>query len=191
MPPTVIYGVDASLSATGLAALRFEKGRVSVIALRTVATKPSTLIGERLRQISAAVEAFFAASLPVSPRDGEYQDHFAIEDFSRGSRFHREEMGMVAGVVRLKVLEWANAEMKPIPIREAKKLVCPAWPGLCKANWTAAGYEKKFKLSMPDKGTVMARLFKTYRINAPDEHQADASCVAIACAVRLGLLLAR
>lgn len=184
MPPKIIVGVDPSLAASAFVALRFDRAKVAVVAAETVKTEPETPIGARLFALGDGLQRFLKA-LDEPPRE------LAIEGFARGFTHHREEMGMATGVLRYALHDWDRGELTTIPIREAKKLVCPGWPGLCKANWTAAGYAKKYRASMPDKTAVMAALFKLYGVNAPDDHQADAACIAIAAAVRRGLLLAR
>lgn len=189
-PIRLVVGIDASMSSTGLAAALVRGPDLgSRWATRVILTKPDTPESLRLAAIADGVVSFVLAavkSVPVPTRRAGFSTWVAIEDFARGFPFRREEMGMAAGAAISAVCSRLKLEVSRVPVREAKAVACPRWPGLNKANWELARKPGKFKFGMPDKGSVIAGLHRNFRVVTHSEHVADAACVAIALARRLG-----
>ena len=132
----------------------------------------SLALHDRLRAIHTAIGVYI---LRMSLDDPIL---VGIENFSRGSKFRREEMGAVFAAAVT-----AFSRIHPIVLvtpKAAKAVACPTWSGFNGANWRAAGRTGKFKLSMPEKDDVLNGLYRRFGVSLHDEHQADAACVAIA-----------
>lgn len=206
---THLLGIDASLSATAYAILSIEKSNgqrwgIQLVKSDVIQTYPETPLRVRLRDTAVFIaEAanwaanFSLGAYPLPVARGVHKGPLivGIEDFSRGSRFRREEAGMSTAVTLLGLQKgigtlWRNPAAGPvmIPPREVKKTVLPNWHGWSKAHWVASGRTHKFKMSMPDKVSVQSALMRTYRFRFDDEHQADAACVALAVAKRKKLI---
>lgn len=172
----VFIGIDPSLSATGIAAIRVRDTSVSLIAAGLVPTTPDQSTSDRLVAIRDNVRQFLS-NLCVPIKDMEA---VGIEDFSRGSKFRREEMGMALAAVTLGLPMALLPRIVMLTPRLVKRAACPEWYGFSLANWKAANKRGKFKMSMPDKRTMGSALFRNYAIVLHNEHEVDACAVAIA-----------
>lgn len=178
-----VLGVDPSLSRCGVALLRVRFGKRIEAELRSkcvIESSSEELMQNRLWRVQSELRAFTMA----------VPDFCGVEDFARNSRFRREEMGMATAAVLIGI-ERASRQMSAalpavsmVSPREAKRTVCPEWHGWNKACWTAAGCTGKFKMSMPDKVSVMRGLHKRFGIKTDDDAIADACCVALHVACR-------
>ncbi len=143
-----IMGIDPSLTGCGLVLI--SGGQLKVA--QTVGTSAKDLRGMRLEQISEGVAKFIESYMP---------DFVAMEGYSFGSKFNREEMGEVGGVIKLTL--WA-ASIEPI-----------IWPNY---SWKQAvlgkgkGKTKKEDLKLP--------VFQKFGVDLADMNQVEAFCVAMA-----------
>lgn len=185
---TLAIGLDVALSSIGVAAVLARGDAIVARVVRSQVTKKCGL-SMRLAGLGA-----FAATLVEeairSPKARGAELAIGVENFARGFPYMREEMGMSVGAVRAVLYGRWEVEVVTVPVREAKLVACPGWPGFNKANWERAGRTTKFKASMPDKGSVISGLHSRFGIIARDEHQADAACIALAVARRAGHALA-
>lgn len=172
-------GLDLSINNTGIVRVGVQaRGRdqlwVEVQMRHTIRDGDDRSLGlhDRLRLIHTAIhERVRMMSLDDPILVG-------IENFSRGSKFRREEMGAVFAAAVT-----AFPRVHPIELvtpKAAKAIACPKWSGFNGDNWRASGRTGKFKLSMPGKDDVLNGLYRRFGIKLRDEHQADATCCAIA-----------
>lgn len=185
-----VLGIDPSLSATGFAhiSVRLVENRARVtLKNHHVHTCLSSdrPIGERLETLRDST----IAQVTQAAGSRRLKLVVGVEDYSRGSRFRREEAGMTGGCVRAALWsgEYGDDFIVPIevPPRDAKRVACPDWPGWSKAHWRAAGYTAKYKMSMPDKPAVISGLYRRWKIKTLDDAVADACCIAIYAASRV------
>jgi hypothetical protein len=142
-------------------------------------------IDARLDEIYKEVVRF---SEDVSGHDPDGVLAAAVEGFSFGSRFRREDMGAAVASIRLAWRHTFESLRSPPPMRvvtpaRAKAAVYPEWHGFSLANWKAAGKTAKFKRSMPDKDSVRSAFFRRFEIGDSvicSSHVCDAACVAVA-----------
>ena len=191
-----VLGCDPSIAGTGLCrivaevdpalfssrAAGFGKLRGATSGLHridaefdVVGTDAKTPLSLRLRAIFEGVRAMRSRPVP----SGAIR-LYAVEGLARGYMNRREEMGMAHAAVRLAL----PVSAVDIPPREHKVLMCPAWPGLNKANWEADGRTGKFKASMPDKPGVIFGLARRFGVQAKTPDAADACCIALAALLR-------
>jgi Holliday junction resolvasome RuvABC endonuclease subunit len=143
-----IMGIDPSLTGCGLVLVADGELKVA----RVISTDSKDPRGQRLEQISEAVASFLISFKP---------DMAAMEGYSFGSKFNREEMGEVGGVIKYTL--WA-ASIDPM-----------IWPNY---SWKQAllgkgkGQTKKEDLRLP--------IFQKYGVDIPDMNNLEAFCVAMA-----------
>lgn len=180
-----VLAFDIALANASFALLRFDEAtrhrpkRVTSFTVKTDSTLP---LHERLLTL---YDFGREAQLAYQNKYGDIKppDLVAVENFSRNSKFHREEMGaaFAAVVMGLSRSTVRKSKWQMVTPRAAKIIACPKWPGLNKDNWIAAGRDPaKFKASMPDKQAVMNGLVRRFNIVTTNEHHADAVCVGIA-----------
>lgn len=178
------FGFDASLTNTGAARVYINKAGVIDHRLRLIQTDSGDGIDHRLHFIRSAVYDFIGTDTTAK---------FGIEGFSFGARFQREAMGMASAAVRLGIpvpprAAWTSGDVvRIVTPAAAKAAACPHWHGFTKTNWITAGRKGEFKRSMPPKESVIAGLYTRFKIDARNEHEADAVCVALALAIRDGI----
>lgn len=185
--------MDLALSAAAFSAMVVDEERiVKGIVLLTHKSGPDTPLSQRLGDLAgcavSVVREATSKARPLLPAGAFVRGirKVGVEDFARGFPFMREEMGMVVGAVRAAIYREFEIEVETIPVRAAKIVACPRWPGLNKDNWLAAGRTTKFKASMPDKSSIVSGLQRRYKIKARNDHEADACCVAISLARKHG-----
>lgn len=176
----LVIGIDPSSTATGLAALEFSGSRILRCEYDVIYGEGLTW-HERLVGLVGGTQKFLSEHRTPKP------SLYAIEAFARGFTNNREEMGMAVGAIRygLATAGVEDDQLVVVTPRDAKKIACPNWPGFCKANWEAAGYTRKFKMSQPDKASVLSGLQRTLGIAVRDDNAADAVCIAIAGYTRM------
>lgn len=193
----LVLGVDPSLTATGVVVLRVgvahklevRRAKCEVRFAGVCKTEPSREMSVRLKAIYTYIydvcrEQLGAQTSACVDGDNEHQI-WAVEDFARNARFAREEAGMVQGVCRLAVLDSGrDVPVDPVCVspRTAKQVACPEWPGWSKKHWQRAGYQSRFKMSMPDKKSVLSGLRSRWGLFCPNDAVGDAVCVALVAA---------
>lgn len=195
-----VLGIDASLTATAVFAAEVNipavRGGVPAeewfVNYRTMqgATDSSDPIDLRLYQMHLDVYGFVKGLFGGSP---ETIGGAAVEGFSFGARFQRENMGMAVAAARLGYVHAFPRDARPpligtVSPAAAKKMACPTWAGFSKENWARAKRAGKFKRSMPDKDAVRSGFFARFKIGASvvsTEHLCDAACVAACVAESL------
>lgn len=177
-----ILGVDPSLASCGIAVLGVsEKGSPHLLTARVVQSDSDTPTDQRIYDIAKVVRDNLHEYRPTL---------IGIEGFAFNQKFQRENMGMVVGAIRAAC--WPHVVKHGLTwhvmrSQQAKLLICPKWPGWSLKNWEAAGYTRKFKRSLPDKGSIIAGLHTRFGIIVHNEHEADAITVAIAAAIQSGI----
>ncbi len=141
-----IMGIDPSLTGCGLALVI--DGHLKIA--QTVSTPAKDPRGKRLDDISEAVATFIINFKP---------DFVAMEGYSFGSPYNREEMGEVGGIIK-RVLYAANIEPMIWQNTSWKKVVL------------GKGSIKKEDLKLP--------LYQKYGLDISDMNQVEAFCVAMA-----------
>jgi Holliday junction resolvasome RuvABC endonuclease subunit len=140
-----ILGIDPSMTGSGLALIVDGHFKVA----QTISTSAEWTRGNRLSYIAMEVESFIETFQP---------DFVAIEGYSFGSQFNREEMGEVSGVIKAKLFD-RNIEPAIWQNTSWKKLVLGA----------------QFK-----KDEVRLEVFRRYNLAIKDMNQVEAFCVGMA-----------
>ena len=149
-----ILGIDLSLSNTGLALLLGDK-----IKSETVSTSPKETWVDRVRKIEAKIIEYAAEA-----------DEIYIENYSFNSKFGREILAEVGGIIRKLLIERFGKEPKKISPTQAKLFAtgrgkAPACPkGEVKSRWT-----KKW---------LMEEVKKNFNVAFNTDHETDAFVVA-------------
>lgn len=141
-----IMGIDPSLTGCGLALVI--DGHLKVA--QTVSTPAKDPRGKRLDDISEAVASFIIIYKP---------DFIAMEGYSFGSSYNREEMGEVGGVIKrvlyaadIEPMIWQNTSWKKVALGNGKL----------------------------KKEDVKVVAYKRYEVDISDSNQVEAFCVAMA-----------
>lgn len=143
---TRIMGIDPSMTGCGLALI--VDGKLSLA--QTISTPADWTRGHRLEEIETRAESFLL----------EYHaDHVAMEGYAFASKYNREEMGEVGGVLKAMLYHhgfeptiWANASWKKTVLVNGK---------------------------LP-KDEVRLAVFQRYNVAIKDMNQVEAFCVAMA-----------
>lgn len=148
-----VMGVDPSLTATGLAMIEETNDLFKIYpyiaASRTIKTKADEPLGDRLEAIYSTVSRWIEQWDP---------DHVAIEGYAMNSKFQRETMGEVGGVIRLalhhKGLDWVEYQVK-------------SWRKIALGDGN-------------DKTEVRLRAFQVWGWEIKDHNQLEAALVGVA-----------
>jgi Holliday junction resolvasome RuvABC endonuclease subunit len=142
-----ILGIDPSLTGCGLALIKDGK----LVTAITVGTRADAPRGQRLATIVNVFEKFYFDHRP---------DVIAMEGYSFGSQFNREEMGEVGGVLKQSAYILTNRDLIIWPNQSWKKAVL------------GKGSIKKEDVKLP--------VYQRYGVEVPDMNQVEAFCVAMA-----------
>lgn len=144
-------GIDPSLTGTGVVVIEERESGQScdILYAATLKTSPDQPLGFRLGYIVAGITSAMSAYQP---------DAVAMEGYAMGSKFARESMGEVGGVIKLALWGFA-VEPKIWPVQ----------------SWRKALFAAKVV-----KDEVRLKVFQQYGVDLKDMNQLEAFCVGVA-----------
>lgn len=180
---TRIIGVDAALTKTGLISLIFEPGKDIVIESKVlIETNPDRPDSKRLHKICKDIRMHVAELQKANP----CRTQASLESPPQGASMYSS--ATVAKACAAGEIALAKYDQQIYMARAVKVFMVPDWPGTCKANWTKAGYTKKWKRSMPSKAAVASHLGTDYGLYIAQQDISDAASLAIYHAHKIGVL---